>query len=123
MPHIIVEKSSNISMPDSAQAVLQKLHETLVATHDSFRMTDIKSRIVTHDDYRVSDGEREQGFIHVQLAILPRDPEVRKAAAQNLHASVSEIFASSLAGKNYSITAEIRDMCKDTYVKGAGGNL
>jgi hypothetical protein len=48
---------------------------------------------------------------------------VRKAAAQNLHAAVSEIFAPSLKGKNYSITAEIRDLDKDTYVKAAGGNL
>ncbi len=123
MPHIILEHSANITLPGNSSDLLKTLHDTLVACHPSYNMVDIKSRIITHDHYRVSDGTREQGFIHLQLAILPRDPDVRKLTAEKLGARLQELFAPSLAGKNYAISVETRELDKNSYVKAAGGNL
>ncbi len=123
MPHIILEHSANIPLPGNAQDLLKDLHDTLISCHTSYNMIDIKSRIITHENYRVSDGTREQGFVHLQLAILPRDPDVRKSTAEKLGARLQELLAPSLAGKNYAISVETRELDKNSYVKAAGGNL
>lgn len=115
MPHITVEYSANLNGPADKREFLKKLQDTLIDLSPTYKVQDFKSRMVKHQDYLVAEGDKE--FVHVQLAILPREEQVRKDSAARLLAVTQEAFAQSDAGKPCNFTAEIRDLDKDTYVK------
>jgi 5-carboxymethyl-2-hydroxymuconate isomerase len=122
MPHITLEYSSNIiERPDPAR-VLRRLHDALAAI-ESYKMPDIKGRAIRHENFLVSDGERDQCFVHLQLAIMPRPPEIKNQSTAKLLEILKDEFADSLKHKNCSISVEIRDLDKDSYAKTTGGSL
>ncbi|MCC7304625.1 MAG: 5-carboxymethyl-2-hydroxymuconate Delta-isomerase [Alphaproteobacteria bacterium] len=122
MPHITVEYSSNmLERPDTA-SFLRKLHDALVGT-GHYKMEDIKSRIVMHDQFLVANGEKDQCFAHLHLAIMPREEKVKKETSALLMDILKEYFPHSLAEKNCALSVEIRDLDKPSYIKTSGGTL
>jgi 5-carboxymethyl-2-hydroxymuconate isomerase len=122
MPHITVEYSSNVFERPAPRPFLRRLHDTLIGC-GPYKMEDIKSRLVMHDDFLVSSGETDQCFVHLQLAIMPRDPEIMKQTSAALMEVLKDVFSASLADKNCALSVEIRLLDKDTYVKASGGTL
>jgi len=122
MPHMILEYSANMQERPDPKALLRRLHDTLL-TIGSYNMADIKSRIIVHEDFLVSDGERDQAFAHLQLAILPREEKIRNESTEALLNVLKDVFAGSLATKNCGLSVEIRDLDRDSYRKASGGTL
>jgi len=114
MPHITVEYSSNIEKRPEAQSFLKKLHDTLLAASDTYKIQDIKSRIVVHNDFLVADGANDQPFVHLQLAIMPREEQVKKDTSMKLLEILKQTFAST---KNCALSVEIRILEKESYIK------
>lgn len=122
MPHITVEYSANMTERPKPKIFLRALHDALVAC-GPYKMEDIKSRLVRHDNFLVSNGEKEQAFVHLHLAIMPRDPEIQKKTTAALLEVLKKEFAESLATKNCAFSVEIRQLDKDSYVKASSGAL
>ena len=122
MPHITVEYSSNLPERPDAQRFLRHLHDVLVGC-GPYKMEDIKSRLIMHDDFVVSNGAHNQGFVHMQLAIMPRDPEIMKKTSETMMDALKKEFSTSLAEYNCALSVEIRLLEKEYYTKASGGTL
>jgi 5-carboxymethyl-2-hydroxymuconate isomerase len=113
MPHITVEYSSNIPDRPDTKSFLRTLHETLAGI-ETFKMQDIKSRIIIHEDFLAADGPK--GFIHLQLAIMPREDRLKSESSDRLMAVLQKFFPKA-RGESHSFSVEIRDLHKDSYRK------
>lgn len=82
MPHLIIEKSTDIQISDD---ILLHLNRALLDT-GHFQAIDIKSRIIHSEASLVGVGEKQnQGFIAVQLRIMSgRSEQVKQQFAQAL---------------------------------------
>lgn len=122
MPHMILEYSDNVIDRPVPGALLSELHDALVAS-GPYDMTQVKSRIVVHDKHQTSDGKNDQAFVHLQLAIMPRDEKIMKETSEKLFAFLQEKFPKTKKDKNCSFSVEIRLLDKNTYSKAASGTL
>lgn len=122
MPHMILEYSDNVIDHPVPGLLLEGLHNTLVAS-GPYDMTQVKSRIIIHDKYQTSDGKKDQAFVHLQLAIMPRDEKIMKETSEKLLAYLQEKFPKTVKDKNCSFSVEIRLLEKNTYTKAASGTL
>ncbi len=122
MPHMILEYSDNIIDRPVPGILLADLHDALVAS-GPYDMTQIKSRIVVHDKYLTSDGKNDQAFVHLQLAIMPRDEKIMKETSEKLLAFLQQNFPKSNKDLNCSFSVEVRLLEKELYVKAASGVL
>lgn len=122
MPHMILEYSDNVLERPEAKSFLRGLHDVLVAS-GPYKMEDIKSRIMVHDQYVVSGGDKDQAFVHLQLAIMPRDQQIMQSTSEKLLAYVQSKFPKTSKDKNCAFSVEIRILEKDLYRKTASGTL
>ena len=85
MPHIIVEYSANIEPEMALEGLLKSLHEAALAS-GIFPLGGLRTRAVARRDYVIADGDRENGFVHLNLRIgHGRDPETCESAAPSTH--------------------------------------
>ncbi len=122
MPHLTLEYTDNVIDRPNPEIFLRELHTTLVNC-GPYNMPDIKSRIVMHGQYLTSDGDKNQAFVHLQLAIMPRDEDIMKATSEKLLAFLQEKFPKSKKDSNCSFSVEIRLLEKNLYMKTASGTL
>jgi 5-carboxymethyl-2-hydroxymuconate isomerase len=116
MPHIIFEQSSNLLNIPPIQDVLAAIHQAMVDT-GHYKLADIKSRYVLHNQFRIGDGLPESGFIHVQVAIMPRPDDVRAMTSALILDIIKEKYAKTLEAQPCSITVEIRQLDPTCYQK------
>jgi 5-carboxymethyl-2-hydroxymuconate isomerase len=69
MPHFIVEYTDNIKDKADIPALLEKVHEVLIAHGDIFPVGGIRSRAIELHHYRVADGAEDDAFVHATLKI------------------------------------------------------
>ena len=123
MPHFILEYSDNILEKLDHKDFFTRLHSLLVKS-GPFRLSDIKSRVVSHSRYHVAEGGQSNGFVHLSPSILSgRDLAVRQAVGNRIMAFLRKEFARSFETLNCSITLEIKEIDRDTYVKEESGTL
>ncbi len=122
MPHIVLEYSDNVIDRPEPGTLLRDLHNTLVGC-GPYTMQDIKSRILVHEKSLTSDGEKDQAFVHLGLAIMPREEKIMKETSEKLLAFLQEKFPKTKRDKNCSFSVEVRLIDKNTYVKAASGTL
>ena len=108
MPHCIIEHSSTINGNDLLPLVFQGALNTGLFEDDG---SDIKVRAQPFCDYQI--GRSKSDFIHVVLKILSGRSTNDK---QKLSKRVLEQL-SSLNFKSCSITVEVVDMDKNSYLK------
>ena len=65
----------------------------------------------------------DQAFVHLQLAIMPRDEKIMKETSEKLLAFLQGKFPKTKKDKNCSFSVEIRLLDKNTYSKAASGTL
>lgn len=117
MPHLILECSDNIREEVNTKILFPKLH-TLLCEVGPFQLIDIKSRLIRHSEFLVGDGIKSTAFIHLQLAIISgRDISVKEKISTTLLKFLEREYAKSVAELNCSITVEIRDLEKESYMK------
>jgi 5-carboxymethyl-2-hydroxymuconate isomerase len=122
MPHMILEYSDNVIDRPEPGSLLRALHDTLVAS-GPYDMTQIKSRILIHDKFLTASGNNDQAFVHLELAIMPRDENIMKETSEKLLTLLQEKFPKTKRDKNCSFSVDIRLLEKDLYRKTASGIL
>lgn len=120
MPHLVLEYSANIL--ESVQSELLRTMHAVLAEVGPFAFLRMTSRVVRHEIYCLGDGEGDQAFVHLQLAVTPgRSMEIKRAATARLHSFLRERFARSCTELRCTITVEVRELEKESYVRWASG--
>jgi len=123
MPHFKLEYSTNVTEEPDPKEFFARVHK-LLAELGPFSIDSMKSRIIPCPNYFVSDGKKDQAFVHLELAILPgRDAEVKKRVSRELLAMLKNAFPITAAEKICSFTVEIRELDGDSYSKELTGEV
>ena len=76
------------------------------------------SRAVRHEIYCVGNGEQDRAFVHLQLAMMPgRSMEIKCVATARMLAFLQESFSRSCKQLRCTITVEVRELEKESYVR------
>lgn len=114
MPHYILEYSDNIGEPVDPGEIFPPLHQLLI--NEGFDEAKIKSRIIRHDQYYIGNGNVENAFVHLTLAILNRHELAKqKRIGQQISSYLKTYFSGSADELNLAIRVEIRELEKETY--------
>ena len=124
MPHCYLEYSSNIKESVNPKIILTELN-SLISAELKVDIKKIKSRAIERAEFVVSDGENNQAFIHLEVAVLAGRPDedhikLSKALHQFLK---SQFQQDSIHQLPISVTVEVRVMESDTYVRESVGEL
>lgn len=116
MPHLILETTAdlpeNAHVPDILEALVQEL-----ATYKTVNSDSIKAYHSLRSVWAMGAGA-PPGFAHLTVAILSGRPlELRQRIAEGLSRILHEHLAESLAANEVSVTVELREMDRETYVK------
>jgi 5-carboxymethyl-2-hydroxymuconate isomerase len=113
MPHIIAEYSKNVGQSVNLTELVQNLQDALVAQGGD--RSRIKSRAVLCDAVVVGDKGPDGAMVHITLLLL----EGREIATKQQYGEAIYEAAKSVVLKNLpecSVTLEVRDMAKETYI-------
>ena len=92
MPHIIVQSSPNVIIPDTTQ-LLQQLTTTLWNTGHFGKPQDIKARMINVTDsfIGIDDDQSNEAFVYLQLRLMPgRSDDARRDMADQLLAQLQQ---------------------------------
>ena len=109
MPHLIVEYSSNLEDEKRVdiRALVDALHAAALET-GVFPIGGLRTRAERRDVYKIADGHKDNGFVHVQARIgTGRTAEVRQKAAEHLFEAVKRGTAHAFATSPLGLTLEI----------------
>jgi 5-carboxymethyl-2-hydroxymuconate isomerase len=117
MPHCILEYSENLKDKIDNPAILKNIHDVLIATK-LFSLNDIKSRAILQRDYLVGDGNPERAFVSLTISFLSgKDETLRKEISRKCLEILKKSFPQSRKELKLSITVEIRELDKETYLR------
>ncbi len=111
MPHCIIEYAKNIENLVKPQQLLNAVFQGAAKSQLFTKDTDIKTRSIAYDHYQI--GDEKNDFVHVTIKILSG-----RTLLQRQH--LSSLVLNSLSSLNFndtSLTVEIVDMEKESYVK------
>lgn len=116
MPHIHLETTADLAengqVPDILEALVAKL-----GTYESILASSIKAYHTLRVNWHMGEGA-PSGFAHCTVAIMTGRPlELRQTIAAGMYAELKHQFASSLENREVSLTLELREMDRDTYMK------
>lgn len=110
MPHQIIEYSANLDTKLDIQGLVTALHEA-AAKIDALPVGGLRTRAVARQHYRIADGHADNGFISVMLRVAPgRSLEVRKAAGEQLFATLCEFVEPTFAASPLSLAYEVQEL-------------
>ncbi len=116
MPQLILEYSANIEQDIDFKKLLYQLHQVMAETA-GVNIGNCKSRAVKREDYCVGDGDELNAFVHVDVGLFPRDPEVKQAIGQQMLRVLENAYAPSIQNYNLQITVWVRDIQPEFYFK------
>ena len=116
MPHIHLETTSDLEENAHVPDILEALTLCL-AEQETIPSKSIKAYHSLRSVWHMGEGA-PAGFAHCEVALLNNRPlELRQKIAKEMMAVMRDQFASSMVQELVSITLEIREMDKDTYMK------
>ena len=114
MPHVIIECSSNVAAAVDLNAVVKQLHEAALST-GVFPLGGIRTRVHEVRHYRIADGNPENAFVHVEMAIgQGRDVATRKRAAETVFNALCGAFDRMAAQQPLALSLELREIERET---------
>lgn len=117
MPHIVVEYSANLRERIGLHPLLERLHETAIAT-GVFPLGGTRTRAVERTAYRIADGHPDNAFVHVTLRIgHGRDLDTRRQAGQRVFDALCAELAPVLATSPLAISFEVQEIDPDLSFK------
>ncbi len=123
MPHCILEYSKNVLETLDSNDLLRRLNIFVSDTFD-VDIRKIKSRLLVRPDYVVSDGQKNQAFIHLEVAIMDgREKSTHVTLSKELHKFLKSEFSHTINSLPCSLTVEVRAMDSDTYVRESFGAI
>jgi 5-carboxymethyl-2-hydroxymuconate isomerase len=110
MPHIWVEYSANLDDDVVIDKLLDSVHEAAIAT-GVFPIGGARTRAVRVEQYRIADGHRDNGFVHVVLRIgHGRDAATKKAATEAVFAAVCAFLRPVYDRRPLGISLEMQEL-------------
>jgi len=110
MPHIVIEYSANLAQKTSLPQLIERLHETAIAT-GVFPRGGARTRAIRCDDYRIADGAPDNAFVHVSLRIgHGRSLDVKRAAAQAVFDALVGQLAIVYAQSPLGLSLEVQEI-------------
>jgi 5-carboxymethyl-2-hydroxymuconate isomerase len=117
MPHIVVEYSANLRERIGLQRLLERLHETAIAT-GVFPLGGTRTRAVERSAYRIADGHPDNAFVHVTLRIgHGRDLDTRRRAGQQVFEAACVHLAPVFDTSPLAISFEVQEIDPDLNFK------
>lgn len=115
MPHIILETTADLpengAVPDILEALVLEL-----ATYETVSSKSIKAYHTLRSVWCMGEGA-PPGFAHCTVGVLAGRPvELRRRMAEGIVRVLREHFTESLEANEVSITVELREMDKETYI-------
>jgi 5-carboxymethyl-2-hydroxymuconate isomerase len=117
MPHIILEHSPNIVENVDFKHLFSRMH-TALTDMGIFKLEDFKSRVSVAEHHYIADGNENNAYVHVELAVLSgRGLDAQNEAGARVMGILRETFADSLYERTCVLSVEVREMNRDTYRK------
>lgn len=119
MPHIVLEHSANRLESPDLDALFGQLQARAVAI-GGFNPALFKCRRIANDFSRCGDGDPNNAFVALQIAILSgRDQETISALGVGLIEVLRQHYARSIAERRCDISVEVREIPRSHYYKGS----
>ena len=84
MPHVIAEYSANIEDKIRIEALLEVLHDAMMATGVA-ELAGLRTRAERRDRFRIADNDPANGFVNITVRMAQGRPlEARKLVAQTV---------------------------------------
>lgn len=118
MPHLTLEYTANLAQSVDLVGILHELHR-LMTDAAGVRIENLKSRAIRRDVFVIGEGEHEEGFVHLEIALLSGRPAAIKEQIGRQSLTILERhFAPQENASSVQITVEIRDIDRASYFKG-----
>ena len=122
MPHIILEHSDNLPLPEDSKSLLLELHGVLNDI-GGIAIGNCKSRIYTADNFAIGDGTATEGFVHLHIEFVSGRSETIKADISLACLDILKARFLPLVEFPVQITVNITDIPKSIYSKYPEGTL
>lgn len=110
MAHLIVDYSANLDPVLDIDTLLAALVETAAQT-GVFPLAGLRARAIRCDNYYIADGHPDNTFVNLSVRIGPgREAPVRKAAAEQLMATLTETLRPIHESQAIGISFEMREL-------------
>lgn len=115
MPHCVLEYTNKDAKKEDFLKFFENLHNLLVATKE-FRLEAIKSRAVLLDCYYMGNGDENNEFYFLNIAILKgRSEEFRKILSNKVLDLMKKNFKKSENSNGFSLAVNIHELNTETY--------
>ena len=109
MPHVIFELSDNIIEKDLSQ-ILAQIHQILTDTLPT-KLESCKSRVLRYPEFLVGNGNSNNAFIHLSIAVLSgRTREILDLTVNKITVILQNNFKESREKLNLNISVSISDL-------------
>ena len=123
MPHLTLEYSANVELPDDPSGLFQQFHDVLHNT-GGISMGNCKSRARIADPFYVAAGEADGAFIHLDVRFMEgRTEAVRQAIGKELLEILHDAFSEARASLDLQITVKVGEILRTAYNKYPEGTL
>lgn len=110
MPHFVIEYSANLEPDIELRAIVDTLHKS-AADSGLFKIGGIRVRTLRHEIYKVGDGNPENAFMHIRVAILEgRAVEDRERLGNAVLAAVDALLANAHKRRGIALSVEIGEI-------------
>ena len=110
MPHLIVEYSANLEAELDLQTLINRLHDTAIAT-GVFPVGGTRTRAVRREIYRIADGDPSNGFVNLVARIgHGRSPAVKRQAGEQLFQTLCTHLDALYQKRPLAISFEIQEI-------------
>ncbi|WP_375751718.1 5-carboxymethyl-2-hydroxymuconate Delta-isomerase [Vibrio sp. HN007] len=112
MPNLVMEYTNSVDERVNVQGLLEDLHQVTIDS-GLFAADDVKTRALRCHHWLIGNKGDSEDFIHISFELLSgRTVEQKKKLADDLMAVLK-----SQTSAVYSLSLNIRDMDKETFVK------
>jgi 5-carboxymethyl-2-hydroxymuconate isomerase len=110
MPHVIVEYSANLESAIDVRQLLRNVHEAVLAS-GVFEVGAVRTRATRHELAIVADGDRDNGFVHVEVRMAPgREAAARKSLANAILSALAADTRELYARTGLGLSVEVREL-------------
>jgi 5-carboxymethyl-2-hydroxymuconate isomerase len=119
MPHLTLEYTASLAQAAELAGVLGELNH-LIADIANIQIGNFKSRAIQREVFVVGAEESDEGFVHLEIAILSgRTPAIKEEIGCGCLAILERRFCPRERGPAIQITVEIREIDREGYFKSA----
>lgn len=113
MPHLNIEYSANLEEALDIQALVDRIHETALET-GIFPLGGVRTRAEPRTHYRIANGDRRAGYIHMMVRIgSGREVETRRAAGDKIFAALCEFTDELYRSRPLALSFELHEIPPD----------